>query len=686
MPTRALDLPTNTPWKLIAASPDMMDTVFCSKLFPLAWRSALALSVYEPPVEDLPESLRSQRLAYLKITCSITGYQPSKEETDQIVSSFPDQPTATQRAALDRILSDYFDCYGALLNVAVFPGPRKVWREVTIDCAALPDARPDAEVPNPLEIGGVRFVAEGVPANRFVDSFPPGGDGRAELHLHRRLAIEFAPGMSVGKVQAQVVHTSEAGVTMEAFRSGVSVGSKWSGHDQNTVHSLVVDEDGIDRVVFTAPHHQASLLEFKYEVAAGETSDTKGIPLDDFPRIIAEPGARDHGQGGRVTETTVSVYHAGTNRAAFLMLPRPDVQQSSDFGSFVQDLPAIEGIQECFLIVSRPKGMEGLSVETWLETGNFPGNTQIKEPPLEYSESFEDFPVAETAASGVFSKGCKTIDAQYTVGTGWVIDRRPERGHDPGHPGLKMIEDRSNDVANGSLHDDSYLPSSDATVSVKGEICGRRNPFAAAANFDRTYRVFTRSAQPKPGHQQPSADVERLLITARELCVGFRSKGNGPEVVLRPARRIPRADRAIVDEPFIRMNKALLSRDAPAAARGPAMKAFLKQVEQAMANSWRLPTRYPLGQVGFLDSEFFKERIQPLVPPELLQRTVASVPDLPKLVRAFGERATVADILDLDLTQLARKAGITVEQAGDLRQRLLRIHPGDAGGRKRLGT
>ena len=66
------------------------------------------------------------------------------------------------------------------------------------------------------------------------------------------------------------------------------------------------------------------------------------------------------------------------------------------------------------------------------------------------------------------------------------------------------------------------------------------------------------------------------------------------------------------------MNKALLSRDAPAAgsraaARGPAMKAFLKQVEQAMTNSWRLPGRYPLGQVGFLDSEFFKERIQPLV-------------------------------------------------------------------------
>ena len=49
--------------------------------------------------------------------------------------------------------------------MSVFPGPRKVWKEQTIDCAALPDARPDAEVPNPLEIGGVKFVAEGAVVN-----------------------------------------------------------------------------------------------------------------------------------------------------------------------------------------------------------------------------------------------------------------------------------------------------------------------------------------------------------------------------------------------------------------------------------------------------------------------------------------------------------------------------------------
>lgn len=29
------------PWKLVAVSPDMMDTTYCNKKFPLTWRSSL---------------------------------------------------------------------------------------------------------------------------------------------------------------------------------------------------------------------------------------------------------------------------------------------------------------------------------------------------------------------------------------------------------------------------------------------------------------------------------------------------------------------------------------------------------------------------------------------------------------------------------------------------------------------
>jgi len=89
MTEQLMNLPINIPWKLIAVSPDMMDKRFCNKRFPFAWRSSLAISAYEPRVEELPDNLCEGRLTYLKITCTITGYQPSEEEI-RVLHIFPD--------------------------------------------------------------------------------------------------------------------------------------------------------------------------------------------------------------------------------------------------------------------------------------------------------------------------------------------------------------------------------------------------------------------------------------------------------------------------------------------------------------------------------------------------------------------------------------------------------------------
>ena len=756
MATCALDLPINVPWKLIAASADMMDTRFCNKLFPFAWRSSLALSAYEPGPTDVPDNLCGQQLTYLKVTCSITGYQPSKDETGQIVDYFGGDPTEDQRAILDQILAEYFACYGVLLNVAVFPGPRAVYKEFPIDFAGLPETRPGSMLPNPYDVNGVKFVADGVAQNRLVDNFPSGGDGQLELDLANKMTIMLPTNVTIGMVAADVAHFSASGVTMEAFKAGVSLGSVSSGPVQNTVHTLELVGDGIDSVVLTAPDDHASLLKFTYGLPAGESTDTQGIALDDFPHIVDfEPKVRDlyqaatdtgeilsdsksgvktdksfthtHstenslslgiqaplGDSGLVgkagtslantdtdqsqwavqadssrerretqsTSTQISQmynlltgYHVGTNRALFLMLARPHVLQPTDFRTFVQGLRAIEGVQEFFLIVSRPQDMDGVCVETWLETGHFPEDTPIIQPTPQYDESSEDFPVTKSANGGFFSSDCADIDTDYTVAGGWVIDRRPERGCDPGHPGIAMLQDRSNSQATSSLHNYNYLPTSDATVSVTGRICGGTGFGADDANFDRTYRVFTRSEQPKPTDQEPSAALDRLVITARQLCVCFHSKDGCPEVLPQPQRGAQQ-DRSIVAEPVISISPGLLTVDARAASRTPAMKAFLRRVERSMANSWRLPKRYPLGEVGFLDTDFFKGRIQKALPPEVLGRPLTNVADAPaRLVAAFGERATVGDVLALDLAALARKSGMTVKQVAEARAHLLRTH------------
>src|SRR5262249_11945461 len=56
----------------------------------------------------------------------------------------------------------------------------------------------------------------------------------------------------------------------------------------------------------------------------------------------------------------ITGYHLGTNRATFLLLPRPHTLQPTNLRSFIHGLRIIEGIQEFFLIVSRPEGIPGI--------------------------------------------------------------------------------------------------------------------------------------------------------------------------------------------------------------------------------------------------------------------------------------------------------------------------------------
>lgn len=87
-----LNVPVNVPWKLIGVSEDMMDVDFCDNQFPLEWRSSLALSVFEPDAADLPEDLCEGVITFVKVTCTITGYQPTRGETQRCYFEFPNVP------------------------------------------------------------------------------------------------------------------------------------------------------------------------------------------------------------------------------------------------------------------------------------------------------------------------------------------------------------------------------------------------------------------------------------------------------------------------------------------------------------------------------------------------------------------------------------------------------------------
>ncbi|MDP9373955.1 MAG: hypothetical protein M3Q65_16160 [Chloroflexota bacterium] len=749
----ALNLPIDIPWKLIAVSPDMMDTTFCNKRFPFAWRSSLAISAYEPKLEDLPEEMCEERMAFLKVTCTVTGYQPSKEEVEQGYAAFPNVPTED----LARILSEYFACYGMLLNVAVFPqGTTKKRRER--QRVAFGAQQPGQTLPNPYQSAPFTFqatVPSNRPNNRVVDLYPRGGDGQGELDLVRQMDITFP---ATSRVEARVVHAAQP-VAMEAYRGTLRVGVQTTGPEQNLVHDLAIDAEGIDRVVLKAPQNEASLLEF-----AIYTEIEEPIQLPDYPHIVDfEPKARDLYQAasefGEVltgsfsgvntgksfthtenTQTSLGVgaktsasvpipntpltigseisgsishtwgetdqegwsvqtdasrdrrerqatttsisqmynlltgYHPGTNRAAFIMLPRPHTLQPTDHRTFAHGLRMIEGVQEFFLIVARPRGVDGLAVEAFLETGHFPEKVEVEEPPVEYDESQEEFTVSAyakggTGVDGAWNAECTDIQHSYAIGSGWVIDRRPGKG-DPGHPGVMEIGNNSNNQANTSLRNYNYQPTSDSNVSVTGRICGA-NYWGPGAIFERTYRVLTRSEQPKPPSTPPVVKTP-FLITSRGLCASYRS--DEPCLQLVPvarARGLFETDQ-IVDERTIDLDPAVIALAESNQTRTPVLKDLLTQIHFALASSARRPTRRPFGEGSFLETDYFKDQIKRLLPPERLEIPLSRVPDLPRsLVRRLGGRRTVAEVLDLDLARFAETAGVGIEEGLAARRRLL---------------
>lgn len=362
------------------------------------------------------------------------------------------------------------------------------------------------------------------------------------------------------------------------------------------------------------------------------------------------------------------------------MLPRPHVLQPTDHRTFVQGLRVIEGIQEFLLVVSRPAGMDAICIEAQLETGHFPEGEDPIEPEVEFEESFEDFTVTQRASGGRLSSDCASLEdsatSTFTIAGDKVIDRRPNRKDgqqgDPGHPGVKEIANNSNGRANDSLTNYNYRAISDTSVSVFGRICGRASIISPEnAEFSRTYRVLTRSAQPKSPSGEPHVPPTNLIISTRNLCVCMRSGDPCPEVIPQPIRPGDLRPDSIVDERFIPMS-ASLSRVARGGSRTPAMKELVSKIQAALVSSWRQPRRYPPGEIGYLESDFFKDQVKGSVPDVLLRKPVGRVEQLPDAVRrAVGPEASVSELLELDLTTFAHRTGLSLQEAAEARLKML---------------
>src|SRR3954447_11056666 len=73
-----LSLPTDIPWERICVTEDMIDPRVCDERLPAKWQTSMAVFKYRPDEED--QLYPAYDITYLKVTATITGYQPLDKE------------------------------------------------------------------------------------------------------------------------------------------------------------------------------------------------------------------------------------------------------------------------------------------------------------------------------------------------------------------------------------------------------------------------------------------------------------------------------------------------------------------------------------------------------------------------------------------------------------------------------
>lgn len=647
MPNTLPDFPSDVPWTLIAASPDMMGTQFCAELPTqqwYGWRSSLAIFAYEPELISLPSVLCNQRVTFLRVTANITGYQPSAEETRQGYTAFSDLPPDQ----LDNLLGQYFSCTGALLSVSVFPGP-------------------DAQGNTSSDITHYPHIIEFEPKTRdYVQSTTQDGE----------ILTASSSDIKIGRGQS-VTDTTETGVsastkiTLPLGGGSISAGG----------------------VKGTAPSGSAEL--------SGSLTRKWGDTTQDTFSTTADASTQLQQKYGTTTKLSqlyhmLTGYHVGTNRAIFLMLSRLGTLQAPFQESIVNGMRYIEGVQEFFLIVARPNDMMGLSIQADLDTSHLPENTTNPPPPqaqyLTTTET-ESFTVDATAPSGTmlpFHPSGQTVDLStcsiegtnsptYTAPAGWSIDTSQGDSQWPGVHDSGEISGTPGDTSKISQFLSSdynvQVHTASGTVTVLGTLTGGSVGEAYSPHFRHTYTVFLKSTTPTTPESAPTTQTtitSSVLITSRQLCTSLTSTQDGglqcPSEVVHPPIMWQGGDLSIVDE-----RKISIPTVHPL---GPPWLTTLRQMSQRirsiMVTSWRMPSRRPLGTVGFLDSDYFKEQVMRILPSDRIDKPIAQIPGLhAQIVQSFEPHATAGAVLGLDLATLVKKTGLSYPDAVKARRQLL---------------
>ena len=301
MSIQSLSPPQDIAWKRLAFSRDMIDTNFGDLKFPPKWRSSLAVYYFIVPEEETADEYPNSRIVYLRLTCSITGWNPNEElvNASGTVNVNPDeiQVSIWETITNDGWASVYWPCYGAIMQIAIYP-PK--------DSIVGLDDYPE--------------IMDFEPKKRELYESVTEGEEQLSSSSNKN---------SIGKS-----NTSTFSVEAELHATGPIGGALVGGGVKTGFGRQSVDTNNTD--------------------TSRENRETKSRTTS-FSQMYQ----------------LFNGYHLGTNRAVFVVVPRPNIK-SSEF-ILIDDSGGgrvLEGIQDVFLVVNIPKKLKGFCVQASIDTGH----------------------------------------------------------------------------------------------------------------------------------------------------------------------------------------------------------------------------------------------------------------------------------------------------------------------------
>lgn len=319
MTVQSLTLPVDIAWRRFAYSADMVDTNFGDLTFPPKWRSSMAVFYYVVPKEQTAELYPGSRIVYFRVTCSVTGWNPIEEidNIEQIIRS-EGEPDGLQTSIFEAFQAGEVSEYSPCLGA----------------------------------IAQISFHPH-YTENADIDSYP--------------VIIDFEP-----KKRELYESVTESGefLSSSSDRANVQKGATNTASTEKT----------------TKVKGSAGFSVGGFGVSASGSHGTRQSTEVETLDMITTDKSRERRETQSHSTTINQMYqlfngyHLGTNRAVFMIMPRPHTvtneggNQDTDYAQLEFNLingeRKLEGIQDMFIVVQIPDGLKGICIQALLDTAH----------------------------------------------------------------------------------------------------------------------------------------------------------------------------------------------------------------------------------------------------------------------------------------------------------------------------